>query len=117
MTADPIALSNAATTVDLRTIAVHGVEAQRVLDGVPMLWPGNVFPNNEVSYAGADNDRDPILLRIGGIVPTAIVDGYYPEDVNMNGSVQYTGVGNDRDIVLQVIGGAVPTDVRAEQLP
>ena len=36
------------------------------------------------------NDRDAILLRIGGSVATAIVTGYYPEDVNLDGEVKYT---------------------------
>ncbi|HMQ77792.1 MAG TPA: hypothetical protein PKE21_17055, partial [Flavobacteriales bacterium] len=68
-------------------------------------------------YAGGGNDRDPILVRIGGLVPTATVNGYYPEDVNLNGQVKYAGSANDRDPILVNIGGVVPTAVRNAQLP
>jgi hypothetical protein len=68
-------------------------------------------------YTGANNDRDPILQRVGGTVPTGTVNGYHPEDVNLDGQVRYTGVANDRDIILQNIGGSVPTAVRPDGLP
>ncbi|HMC98457.1 MAG TPA: hypothetical protein VKG92_12435, partial [Flavobacteriales bacterium] len=68
-------------------------------------------------YVGSGNDRDPILTRIGGSVPTATTSGYYTEDVNMDGQVIYVGNGNDRDPILTNIGGSVPTANRAEQLP
>lgn len=64
-----------------------------------------------------DNDRDPVLVRIGGVVATNTVDGYFPEDVNLNGQVKYTGTGNDRDPILQTIGGVAATNVRYEQVP
>lgn len=105
--------------VDFRDPAMPtwGTEARRFLNGLSALWAGNVTDNGEVSYTGLDNDRDPILFRIGGSVPTATVIGYHPEDVNLDGSVKYTGQGNDRDPILQNIGGTVPTNTRVEQLP
>ena len=33
--------------------------------------PEDVNLNGQVKYAGAANDRDPILVNIGGTVPTA----------------------------------------------
>lgn len=118
MTAAPIALTAAAVLVDFTapSTAVHGTEATVQLDDVMALWRANVLPNTVVSYTGANNDRDPILFRIGGVVPTNTVSGYWPEDVTMDGVVKYTGTGNDRDQILQVIGG-LPTDTRVEQLP
>jgi hypothetical protein len=68
-------------------------------------------------YTNAENDRDPILLRIGGTVPTNTTTGYHAEDVNLDGVVKYTGEGNDRDPILQNIGGSVPTNTREGQLP
>ncbi|MDQ3102087.1 MAG: hypothetical protein M3R08_11915, partial [Bacteroidota bacterium] len=68
-------------------------------------------------YTGANNDRDPILLRIGGLIPTSTVTGYYPEDVNLDGIVRYTGASNDRDPILQNVGGTIPTQTKAQQLP
>jgi uncharacterized delta-60 repeat protein len=81
------------------------------------LWPGDVRFNRNVQYAGQNNDRDPILVRIGGVVPTNTAQGYYPEDVNLDGVVKYTGTNNDRDKVLQTIGGVVPTNIRLDHLP
>ena len=71
----------------------------------------------DLKYTGASNDRDPILVAVGGSVPTATTYGYRMEDVNMDGVTKYTGAGNDRDPILVNVGGSVPTSVRAEQLP
>ena len=84
------------------------------------MWAGNV--NNGagpqlVKYIGANDDRDPILLRVGGSAPTNMVSGYYNEDLNLDGVVKYTGANNDRDVILQTIGGSMPTAVRVEQVP
>lgn len=81
------------------------------------LWPGDVWFNGNVQYAGLNNDRDPILLRIGGTVPTNTAQGYFSEDVNLDGVVKYAGTNNDRDKVLQTIGGTVPTNIRYDHLP
>jgi hypothetical protein len=74
----------------------------------------------QLKYTGSVNDRDAILVRIGGSVPTAIVNGYYLEDVNLNGQVKYTGGSNDREFILVNIlsmpGGSV-LSTRPEQLP
>ena len=70
-----------------------------------------------VSYIGANNDRDPILVRVGGSTPTNVATGYYLEDVNMDGVVRYVGQNNDRDLILQTIGGSVPTSVIVGQTP
>ena len=67
--------------------------------------------------SGQDNDRDAILLKIGGEVVTSIVNGYFLEDVNLDGQVKCAGSNNDRDLILVNIGGDVPTAVRVEQLP
>ena len=85
--------------------------------GDPSKWCGNVNGDNRVMYTGSPNDRDLILTRIGGVIPTNTVAGYYREDVNLNGSVRYTGSGNDRDLILMNIGGVIPTSVKMEQLP
>lgn len=81
------------------------------------LWPGDVRFNRNVQYTGQNNDRDPILVRIGGVVPTNTVQGYFNEDVNLDGVVKYAGTNNDRDKVLQTIGGVVPTNIRVDDLP
>ncbi|MBP7450142.1 MAG: hypothetical protein KA817_08890, partial [Flavobacteriales bacterium] len=81
------------------------------------LWSGNVLQDGRLSYSGSGNDRDPILSRIGGAVPTATTTGYLSEDVNMDGVVKYSGASNDRDPILNNIGGVVPTATLLEQMP
>ena len=83
----------------------------------PVLWAGDTFFNGDIKYTGTNNDRDPILQAIGGVVPTSMVTGYLNTDVDLDGRVLYTGSGNDRDPILQNIGGVVPTNTRFEQLP
>ncbi|MBK8949992.1 MAG: hypothetical protein IPM68_14415 [Flavobacteriales bacterium] len=87
------------------------------MNGVQVLWTGNVKPDATLRYAGANNDRDPILVAVGGSVPTATLVGYRIEDTNLDGVVKYAGSANDRDMVLVNIGGTVPTATRAQQLP
>ncbi|MBL8009684.1 MAG: PQQ-dependent sugar dehydrogenase [Flavobacteriales bacterium] len=120
MTATSTLLNKDQKLVDLSlgTTAVHGVDARAVLaNGKRALWSGNVLRDTQLKYAGASNDRDPILVRIGGTVPTATTSGYWSEDVNLDGVVKYAGSSNDRDPILFNIGGTLPTAVRLEQLP
>ncbi len=119
MTATTRALSGTATTVDFTVAATttYGTEARKTIGSALVLWAGNCNADNTLAYTGAPNDRDPILVRIGGSVPTNTVIGYYLEDVNMDGVVSYTGTLNDRDPILVNIGGSVPTAVRQAQLP
>lgn len=82
------------------------------------LWEGDVNGDGLLKYTGANNDRDPILLAIGGSTPTNMVTGQYSRaDVNMDGNVKYTGAGNDRDPILNNVGGTTPTAVRAQAAP
>ncbi|MBX2981027.1 MAG: DUF11 domain-containing protein [Flavobacteriales bacterium] len=120
MSAAPISLGSSATTWDARTTTtvLFGTTPTIVDGATRMLWPGDVDFNGEVKYTGADNDRDVVLITVGGATPTNVVNGtYHGADVNMDGQVKYTGTDNDRDIILQTIGGTVPTAVKVQQLP
>lgn len=119
MSAAALALSSTATVVDFRSAATatYGTNARKTIGGAMALWMGNVVNDGSLRYTGASNDRDPILVRIGGLVPTAVANGYYVEDSNMDGQVRYTGTANDRDPLFVNVGGLVPTATRAEQLP
>ncbi|HMQ77825.1 MAG TPA: BspA family leucine-rich repeat surface protein, partial [Flavobacteriales bacterium] len=68
MTLNSVALSSTAAGVDLTTgaTATYGTDAQADLSGVKLLWAGDVTSDGLVKYAGGGNDRDPILVRIGG---------------------------------------------------
>lgn len=120
MTAAPVALSGTATNIDLTNAATatFGTDARRTEGSRMLLWAGNVLRDDVLRYTGEDNDRDPILSAIGGVVPTsASAPGYHQQDVTMDGEILYTGGGNDRDLILLNIGGVVPTLTRDEQLP
>lgn len=120
MTAGTVALTSTATTLDLSNGSVPlygGTNATKVVGTRNALFAGDVNRSNGLLYVGAGNDRDPILVRIGGTVATASVAGYFVEDVNLDGVVLYTGGGNDRDPILVNIGGTVPTSTRSAQLP
>lgn len=119
MTSLPVSLGQSNTTIDFRSgaFATWGSEARKSNGSVMTLWSGNVERNTNLKYVGEANDRDPILLSIGGAVPTNTVGGYLLEDTNLDGFVKYVGEQNDRDPILSNIGGSVPTNVRFEQLP
>jgi hypothetical protein len=115
----PIAYGTAIATVDftLPTTQVYDNDARKSVGGVMVLAQGDATFNETIKYTGAGNDRDPILVRIGGTIPTATLSGYWREDVNMDGVVKYTGANNDRDPILVNIGGTVPTNTRVATLP
>lgn len=119
MTASPIALGGPSNLIDLSDPAFNtwGTNARKVIGQKSVLWAGNVTFDSEVKYVGVSNDRDPILIRIGGSIPTTVTNGYYVEDLNMDNQVKYVGSGNDRDLILVNVGGSVPTAIRTEQLP
>lgn len=120
MTASPVALSGTAANIDLTNAATatYGTDARRTDVSRMLLWAGNVLRDDVLRYTGEDNDRDPILSAVGGVVPTsASAPGYHQQDVTMDGEILYTGGGNDRDLILLNIGGVIPTLTRDEQLP
>ena len=119
MTAAPIHLNYTIASVDLSlpSTPTWGTGALRNVSGVMALWTGDVLRDGHVRYVGQNNDRDPILQAIGGIVPTQTVSGYLPSDLGLDGIVRYVGMSNDRDPILSAIGGNVPTLELNEQLP
>lgn len=119
ITPTALALTSTAITYDFTTgpSTTFGIEAQKNESGVYMMWSGDVSDDGVIKYIGADNDRDPILVSIGGSIPTATATGYLIEDVNMDGTTKYVGANNDRDPILVNVGGSVPTAIRTEQMP
>lgn len=120
MTATPRSLSSTVQTVDFTSsaTAAFGTNARANVNGTMVLWPGDGNGDGAVRYIGNANDRDPVLIAIGGSVPTAVVNNVYDSrDVNMDGGLSYAGATNDRDLILQTIGGTLPTAVLIGQLP
>jgi hypothetical protein len=119
-TAAAVALSGSALALDLTNGAVvtYGTNAQKLNGPKQLMWPGDAAPDGTARYVGNGNDRDPILIAIGGSTPTNVVSNVYsPLDVNMDGQIKYVGNGNDRDPILTTVGGSAPTNVRVQQLP
>ena len=117
MTSSAISQVNQVMDFSIPAVGLYGTNGMQVNNGYRALWPGDVTRNHVVSYAGANNDRDPMLVAIGSTVPTNTISGYRVEDVNMDGTVKYVGSANDRDVVLVTIGGSVPTATKAAQVP
>ncbi len=119
MSLAPLAFSAGPNAIDLSdgALVLHVPAAQIFRDGRHLLWAGDVTGDQEVKYTGVGNDRDLILIEIGGSVATNTSSGYLPTDLNLDGIVKYTGLHNDRDRILQVIGGTVATTVRSQPLP
>ena len=114
-----IALSLTTPLLDLSDpiTATWGTDARVIIGSKAALWSSDMNGDGDIKYTGINNDRDLVLLRIGGVLPTNTVNGYWSEDGNLDGTVKYTGVLNDRDPILVNIGGSVPTTVRHAQVP
>ncbi|MCB0767294.1 MAG: hypothetical protein KDB95_08805 [Flavobacteriales bacterium] len=120
MTNAAISLGSTNTLVDftMSATSTYGTDARSSVGGRMVLWPGDGNGDGMVKYAGSANDRDRVLVAIGGMVPTNVVSAVYdPRDIDLNGQIKYTGGTNDRDHILQSIGGMIPTAVRTAQLP
>jgi hypothetical protein len=119
MTFTAVSLSNLTTTIDFTDIgtATFGTGAQKNVSGVNVMWTGKSRPDDRLKYTGPGNDRDPILIRIGGVTPTASANGYFVEDNTMNGQVKYTGPANDRDPILVKILPGPDTGFKLQHLP
>ncbi|MCB0792675.1 MAG: choice-of-anchor B family protein [Flavobacteriales bacterium] len=119
MTGMPVEVSVAERDYDLSdgSVTLYGTGAAKDLSGTMVLWAGDCHADGVLKYTGANNDRDQVLTAIGGITPTATVNGYRVEDVTLDGITKYAGALNDRDPILVNVGGSVPTATRQEQLP
>jgi hypothetical protein len=120
MSANAMALSSTPTTLDFTNpaTATYGTNAEKPVGSKMVLWCGDATGDGVLKYTGSGNDRDPILVLIGGTTPNNVVSNVYDRrDTNLDGSVKYTGSGNDRDIILTNVGATTPTNTKAQQLP
>ncbi len=120
MAASAIGLSVTSTSVDFTNTATttYGTSAQKQIGGKMVLWAGDATGNGTLQYTGANNDRDPILIAVGGTTPNNTLNNVYDRrDVNMDGVIKYTGANNDRDPILTNVGSTTPNTTRTQQLP
>ncbi len=119
-TARSLTMDPSATLIDFRgsTSGIYGTTPMVLKGSVYCLWAGDASGNGQIRYTGSGNDRDPILVAIGGSTPTNTVSNVYsPLDVNLDGVIKYIGTNNDRDVILTTVGGSSPNNTRAQQLP
>lgn len=103
---------------DFRTQSVYGTNARVLKNGIYCLWAGDATGDGTIKYVGAGNDRDAILLSVGGSTPNNSVNNVYDRrDTNLDGAIKYTGVANDRDVILTNVGSTTPNNTRTQQLP
>jgi hypothetical protein len=120
MTATAQTLSTTATLIDMSSSSASlfgGANATKTIGTRKVMFAGDVNSDGLVKYTGSNNDRDQILVTIGGVIPTNVVNAYTRSDVNMDGSARYTGANNDRDMILINIGGTIPSNVKQDSLP
>lgn len=117
MSATPLSFPGAGWDATRPGPITWGETSRKAVGNVMTLWPGDVSFDGNVKYTGAGNDRDPILVAVGGTSPNNVTVGYAQTDVNLNGRSTYTGAGNDRDPILVCIGGTTPNNVRRDFLP
>jgi hypothetical protein len=120
MTAETVALNRTfCNTIDFTSpsTATWGTNAQKDLNGVMVMWAGDVNGDGMVRYNGASNDKTSILTLVNVATPNNAQEGYYREDINLNGSVRYNGASNDKVIILGNVGLKTPNNVIVEQLP
>ncbi|WP_020598393.1 Ig-like domain-containing protein, partial [Spirosoma panaciterrae] len=76
-------------------------------DGLPALWAGNTFKDNQVVFQGPSNDVDPIFFDVlgdpgntGGFSNYIRNNVYTVSDVDMNGRVIFQGPSNEVDTIF-----------------
>jgi hypothetical protein len=116
----PVSLSNGMATVDFTSTSTSIYGGANALTQTGAIWSmvsGDLNADGDVRYVGSGNDRDDILVQVGGSIPTDTYVGYHVTDSNMDGVVKYAGSNNDRDIILLNVGGSDPTLIRQEFYP
>jgi hypothetical protein len=119
LSANTHVLSSTSPVVDFTSpgVPLHTSSASIINSGVRLMLGGDATGDMQLSYTGSANDRDQILLNVGGVNPASVNSGYYSEDCNLDGEVKYAGPDNDRDLILLNIGGNSVNSIIAGGLP
>jgi hypothetical protein len=108
------------SAIDFRSsgTSAYGSTPRMLKGSTYCLWAGDANGDGSLKYTGSANDRDPIILAIGGTTPNNTVSNVYDRrDTNLDGVIKYTGSANDRDIILTNVGSTTPNNTRTQQLP
>ncbi len=101
------------------SISLYGYLPIKTDGIINALWSGDANGDGIIKYTGSNNDRDQILVSVGGSTPNNIVYGYLNQDLNLDGVVKYTGIDNDRNTIFMSItlDGSTINQIKREQLP
>lgn len=91
--------------------------ARKNINGIMVLWAGDVNGDGIVRYTGNANDKDALLAFLGLGNTGKVLSTYSRTDVNLNGQIRYIGSFNDKDVILGVVGLATQTNAIYEHLP
>jgi hypothetical protein len=121
MSASALTLSSTTPPYDFSTAATQSYGTGGVVDmggGVWGMWGGDANSSGTVTFTGASNDRNSILLIVGLSDLTNIVSNVYEKaDLNLSGSVTFTGAANDRNAILATVGLANLTNIVSTRVP
>ena len=68
---------------------------------------GNVNGNINIRYFGPQNDKDALLIQLGGNSSAVLNNQYSTADLNLNGSIRYFGPQNDINLLILGLGGNI----------
>ncbi|MEZ4860534.1 MAG: hypothetical protein R3C14_04480 [Caldilineaceae bacterium] len=111
MTAAPVTVTDASPLVDFTNpnTPTYGTYAQATVGNVRALWAGDANTNNQVVYAGPNNDQNAVLTVVltdpGNTAGNAnyVVNGYGVTDLNLDGKTIAAGPNNEMNVILTTI--------------
>jgi hypothetical protein len=90
--------------------------AYKIINGVNVMITGNANANNNVRYAGLNNDPASMLSFLGGSIGGIINNVYTANDVNLDGVIRYSGLNNDSGFMLSnALGGFIGTIITEQK--
>lgn len=121
MTSEAISPDNYLYDVDF-TLGIGQAynDGQQEMDGLAMMYVGDVNGDGVVKYVGANNDSIEIFILIEspGLNLNNSEIGYYNADLNMDGEAKYVGADNDDIIIFnQIDGNSNLNNQIVEELP
>jgi len=79
--------------------------AYMTISGATVLIPGDANSNGSIRYNSTANDKDAILMFLGGNPGGNSFQVYTPVDLNLDGVVRFNGNDADRDVILRTLNG------------
>lgn len=79
--------------------------AYMIVNGKTVLIPGDANSNGSIRYNSTANDKDAVLMFLGGDAGGTSFNVYTPTDLNLDGVVRFNGTDADRDVILRTLNG------------